>query len=194
MSYVLVLAQSVLAAVFAWSAVGKAAGRARFADFRDELAGMGLLPRAAVTPVAAAVVAAEAAVPPLLVWPGARGAGLLVALALLTAFAGAIAVVLARGTVASCRCFGGSPAPFGRRHLVRNGVLAAVAVGGLVAVGRGGGGPVHPAGVAVTVLAGAVVVAAVVFADDLADLVSGTRPAPPRVTRPPARARARGGR
>ena len=170
MSYLSVGARVLIGLVFLVSAGTKLRGRGSFVAFRSSLADMRLLPPALVGPVAAAVVAAEAAIPVLLLPPATQAAGFAVALLLLLAFSVGIARVLATGTAASCRCFGVSAAPFGRRHLVRNGALAAVAAAGLVAAVTASADGARPAGIAV--VAGAALVAAlvVVMLDDVVEL------------------------
>lgn len=139
-SSLLVFSYCLLATVFLMSGVGKAYSGGQFRGFAESLRAMRLLGDAAVVPVSAAVVAAELAVPLLIAAyavPGLSLAGLGLAAGLLASFTAAIIVVLRRGTPASCRCFGGSgAAPFGRRHVVRNLVLIAVAGGGAVATLR----------------------------------------------------------
>ncbi|MGK8521425.1 MauE/DoxX family redox-associated membrane protein [Nocardia asteroides] len=61
--------------------------------------------------------------------PWVSGVAALVALLLLAVFTAAIARLLRRGEHPSCSCFGGvSAAPIGRKTLVRNGLLAVLAV------------------------------------------------------------------
>ncbi|MFD0823666.1 MauE/DoxX family redox-associated membrane protein, partial [Micromonospora zhanjiangensis] len=66
--------------------------------------------------------------------------GFALATALLAAFTVTVAVVLRRGTPASCRCFGeAAAAPFGRHHLVRNVALTVVAgTGGYASIAAPG--------------------------------------------------------
>jgi hypothetical protein len=116
----------VTVGVFALAVVGKLRAPATFVA---SLADFGL--RRARRPVAYAVIAAEAAVIPLvlLVPP----AGLALATLLLLAFAAVIAVTLGRGARPSCRCFGTKSAPLRGAHVARNLALAALAVAGLFA-------------------------------------------------------------
>lgn len=137
MAYVEVFSRCLIGVVFLVSAWGKRPGSGRFRQFSDSLAAMRLLPARAVVPVAGVVVALETAVVllllPLPVRPLAV-AGFALAIVLLLGFAVSIGLVLRRGVQASCRCFGGSgAAPFRRHHIVRNLVLVALAVAGVVA-------------------------------------------------------------
>lgn len=116
------------------------------------------------------MAAAEAAVVVLLAVPATRTAGFVAAAALLAVLTAGIAVVLARGTTAPCRCFGASATPLSARHLVRNGVLVVVAVLGLAA-------PAGPPGIGpalVATLAGAVAGLLVTVADDVVELFAPT--------------------
>ncbi|BEL05301.1 methylamine utilization protein MauE [Actinoplanes sichuanensis] len=173
MSYALVGARVLIGLVFAVSAVTKLRA---FAAFRVSLAAMRVVPRPLVGPVAVGVVAAESAIPVLLLVPGAQAAGFVVAVLLLAAFSAGIARVLATGTTASCRCFGVSAAPFGRHHLYRNAVLTVVAAAGLIAAVRPGQGPA-PAGAAVAAGAAAVAALVVVMLDDIVELFRPEQPA-----------------
>jgi thiol-disulfide isomerase/thioredoxin len=99
---------------------------------------------------------------------GPAGFGL--ALGLSLAFAAGIGAALRRKERAPCRCFGVSTAPLGRTHLARNAVVGAAAVAGLALTSLVPPGAVHPAGVVLTVLVGAVLAALVVRMDDLVAL------------------------
>ncbi|MEU8110420.1 MauE/DoxX family redox-associated membrane protein [Nonomuraea muscovyensis] len=149
--------------VFAFTAVSKLRDFGGFARSLPELVPVG---HALVRPLAAAVVALEVLVPVLVAVPAAMPYGLGVALILLAAFTAAIAVALARGRKAPCRCFGVSAAPLGARHLVRNGLLGLAAVLALLLPGGQGatGGTVVAAGAA---LIGAILIASY---DDIVDL------------------------
>ncbi|SCL71060.1 Methylamine utilisation protein MauE [Micromonospora citrea] len=179
MSYVSGFSQCLLALVFLASAAGKLRGRPAFRAFADSLRTMDLLPARMVVPVAGAVVAAEAVVPLLLApLPGAAltTVGFALAAALLAAFTVAVAVVLRRGTQASCRCFGeAAAAPFGRHHLARNVVLTVVAgIGGYAASGDPG---TTVGTAALSVPLGVVGALVVVRLDDLVALFSPAAPA-----------------
>ena len=128
---------------------------------------MRVVPARRVRVVAVAVAGAEAVVPVLLAVPATAVAGFGLAVLLLGAFTLAVGVVLRRGTAASCPCFGASAAPFGARHLVRNGALLAAGVLGAVTVGEGSG---QAGGVLLAVLTGAVLASLVARLDDLVAL------------------------
>ncbi|MEU7854349.1 MauE/DoxX family redox-associated membrane protein [Nonomuraea sp. NPDC049141] len=150
MTYLSFAGHWLLGVVFAISAVSKLRGRVAFTEFVATT--RNLLPsrwRALSMTVSAVVVVLEAAVPVLLSVPGWRPGGLGLAMILLAGFGAGIAAALRRGERTACRCFGVSRAPLGIRHLVRNSLLAAVAVLALV------GGNSHPADAAGLVVAGA---------------------------------------
>ena len=121
--------RAALAFLFAVAATHKlrdmAAFRGTFADYR-------LIPDA----VAWAVPAAEAAVALLLLAPGTSAIGKAGAVALLVAYAAAIGVNLARGRRhIDCGCAGPhARRPIGAGLVVRNALLAAVALGALAPV------------------------------------------------------------
>lgn len=167
MVYAAVVCRVFVGVVFAASAFGKLRGRRAFGEFAAGLGAMEVVPGAWVRPVAAAVVGTEAAVAVLLAAPATTGAGLALAVLLLAVFTGAIALVLRRGTRASCPCFGAATTPFGVRHLARNGVLVAVAVTGLA---TNGPGSAAAGGVLLAVLTGTVAASLVVRLDDVVDL------------------------
>ncbi|MFC4070254.1 MauE/DoxX family redox-associated membrane protein [Actinoplanes subglobosus] len=180
MSHVLVGARVLIGLVFVVSAFTKLRA---FAAFRASVTGMRVVPPSLTGPVAVVVVAAETAIPVLLLAPGTPAAGFVVAVLLLLAFSAGIARVLTAGTTASCRCFGVSAAPFGRHHLYRNGVLAVAAVAGLVAAvlptGAGAGGPAPgagPAGDAIAAGVAAVAALAVIMLDEIVGLFRAPLP------------------
>ncbi|MEV4378059.1 MauE/DoxX family redox-associated membrane protein [Streptosporangium sp. NPDC049644] len=163
-------------AVFALSALSKVRSRKAFGEFlaatRTLLATSVRASQVSGTAARTAgmmVVAAEVAITVLVALPSTARAGFGVAALLLLCFSVAIVATLRRGVRTECRCFGPSSAPLSRRHLVRNGVLLAVALGGLITA-EGRGERVHPAGVAIAVGAALVAAALVVRFDDLADL------------------------
>lgn len=174
MSHVLVGARVLIGLVFVVSAFTKLRA---FGAFRASVAGMRVVPPALTGPVAAVVVAAETAIPVLLLAPGTPAAGFVVAVLLLGAFSAGIARVLATGTTASCRCFGVSAAPFGRHHLYRNGVLAVAAAAGLVAaVLPSGVGAAGSAGDAIAAGVAAVAALVVIMLDEIVGLFRAPLP------------------
>jgi hypothetical protein len=156
----------LIAVVFAVSAVGKMRTAPVRLAFRRSLADMAVLPTRAVGTVAAAVPILEAAVVVLLVVPPTAALGCLLALALLVTFTTGIAIVLRRGTQAGCLCFGTTERPYGPRHLVRNGLLAAVALAGAVASGH----PIDLPGALIAVAAGVLAALVLVTFDEMLDL------------------------
>jgi hypothetical protein len=172
MGYVVLGCRCVVGLVFAASVVGKLRGRRPYAGFvaaTGRLAPVWVTSRVPVGVMAGGVVAAEVAVPVLLVPTGTAWAGFVLAGLLALAFAMAVLAALRRGDRAPCHCFGVSARPVGGVHIVRNLVLTAAAGLGLAA-GAVAAGPLEPAGVLAAVVAGAVVGAVVVAADDVAEL------------------------
>lgn len=167
MAYVEVFSRSLIGLVFLLSAVSKLPVGNRFEEFVGSLAAMRVLGRRYARPVAAVVVAGEAAVPVLLLLLPLPG--FVVAALLLLGFCAAIVTVLRRGTPAACRCFGGAkPARFQWHHVVRNAVLIAVAGVGIAAVASGPSLPWQT--VVVTAPAGLIVAVLVARLDDLVEL------------------------
>ncbi|QYC42071.1 hypothetical protein Nocox_22335 [Nonomuraea coxensis DSM 45129] len=160
MPYIELGCRAVLCFVFLAALAGKATGWRAFVSSVP-----GLAPGLPAAPVAVAVLAAESAAVALLVL-GER-AGFVLAAVMTAAFAAAILQALRRGSAATCRCFGVTAAPLGRAHVVRNLLLVAVAVIGWATPG----GSVELAGVALALVAAAVLAAVLVLFDDLADLL-----------------------
>ncbi len=198
----LALAMLALGAwVFTISAAAKVRGRRAYRAFAAGLRESGLVPGRALPATAAALAGGEAAIGAGLAGAVAaelatgRGAvpwaeaALALAAALTAVLAAGVAVVVRRGTQASCACFGARPGrPLGRAHLARNLVLLAALGTGLVTSPlAGGSGP--PAAAALGVAAGSVAALVIIRWEDLADLFSPgvVITAPPRA---PARAQA----
>jgi hypothetical protein len=162
--------------VFAISSASKLHGRMAFSEFlrTTRILAVATIPghevsRDGARRIGIAVVCGETAVPVLLVVPGTAGVGLGIAVLLLTVFGVGIAAAMRRGLRTSCRCFGSAAAPLGRRHLVRNAMLAAAAATGL-AFGPDRVGQVEPTGLVVAGAGALIVAALVVRLDDLIDL------------------------
>jgi hypothetical protein len=180
MSYLATACQTTLVLVFLAAATGKVRGRTAFTEFARSTRTMlaSAVPgwsvhRRVLRRVAGAVVATEFAVPAAVAVPGLARLGDAVAIALLAMFSGGIAAAVRRGVDASCHCFGGSSAPVGPQHLVRNAVLFAVAVGGLVAGPARLAGP-NRGGLVVALAAAVVLAVLVVRLDDLVALFAPT--------------------
>src|ERR1700729_2016602 len=119
------LARLMLGCTFALSSIAKLAAPART---REGLVEFGI-PLMLATPLAAALVIAEMAAAILVLLPVTARQGALAALILLSAFSVGIGVNLTRGRRPACNCFGQlRSTPIGWPTLVRNGVLAAIAV------------------------------------------------------------------
>ena len=178
MRYVELVGRSLLALVFLVAVVGKLRGRAAFAEFAGSVAQFGLLPTGWVGPAARAAVAVEALVVVLLPLPVTALAGYLLATGLLGVLTGAMLAAVRRGRRPVCRCFGTGGTAIGARHVVRNALLAAVAVAGLVLSLAASGPPRLAAGL-LAVVAAVPLAALVVRLDDLVDLFA-SHPSTPR--------------
>jgi hypothetical protein len=131
---------------------------------------MGVLPRPWVRPVALLVLIGEFAVWISLATPFwiTVLVGFAVAAGLLVSFAFGIGAAVRRGSTVPCRCFGSSNSPLGRRHLIRNIVLATFSIAG--AAGSALAAPVSATGVLVAVAVGLLLGAGVVLLDDILEL------------------------
>ncbi|MBO3736969.1 MauE/DoxX family redox-associated membrane protein [Actinoplanes flavus] len=119
--------QIVLGLTFAVAVAGKVRSRAAWRAFAGSVADLGLVPAAAVRPLAVLTVAAEAAVVAAMAVPGLTRPGFLLALALLAGLTGGVVAVLRAGRRVDCHCFGGTPEAYGPPHVVRNLLLLTVA-------------------------------------------------------------------
>ncbi|MET8863873.1 MauE/DoxX family redox-associated membrane protein [Nonomuraea sp. NPDC004580] len=158
----------MLAVVFLAAAVSKVRNRRDRAAFRTSLGAFGVKARFRPA-VAAAVIAGELATAALLAADATALAGLALGSALLIAFAVTIGAVLRRGSSVSCRCFGASTQPLGRRHLVRNALLLLVAAAGVTGTAPAAGW--DPGALLVAGFMAVIVAALVISYDDLVSAV-----------------------
>lgn len=166
--YLDVVCRALVGATFVAAAIGKLRHPAAFLA---DLSAMSVVPVRYVHAVAVVSVLCEAAVGPLLLAPRTVRAGAALAVVLLVAFIAVIAVVLRRGAVVSCPCFGVTRSPLGPRHLVRNAVLLLAAV---VALAGPGSGPLSSE-VVPAIGAGLVAATVIIRLDDLVALFGDTR-------------------
>ncbi|MFI7705559.1 MauE/DoxX family redox-associated membrane protein [Nonomuraea sp. NPDC049480] len=174
MDYVVSACRFVIGAIFLVAVCGKAlrpSARAALAALVSGIAGT-----ARPGPVVVAVICAEAGTVVLVAVPGTARAGLVVAAALLAMFAAAIGVGLRREVSVPCGCFGRAGAPLGAAHLLRNVLLTVIALTGTVAARPGVPAGSELAGVALSLIAGAVLTLVFVFFDDIAALFAVSDP------------------
>jgi uncharacterized membrane protein YphA (DoxX/SURF4 family) len=125
------IAAGILAATFAWAAIGKFVDRN---GTRTATQALGV-PAPYATPIAAALPVVEILAAGLILLPPFRIVGALGCLGLLLAFSFAIARTLRAGEAPRCHCFGSRSAqPIDRSLLTRNAALALLAF--VVLVGR----------------------------------------------------------
>ena len=125
MSWIVLVARLVLAAVFVASALGKARDRV---GTRAALAGFGV-PARWVPAGSLLLPLAELTVGVLLLIPAAAAGGGVGALVLLSGFSVAIAANLGRGRTPDCHCFGRlRSAPISTQLIWRNAALAVLAL------------------------------------------------------------------
>jgi hypothetical protein len=137
----------VLTVVFGVAALEKGSTLRRIRLFAESLES--IEPRLFSTRVrrmggALSVALAEAGTCILLIISSTSLAGLCVALTLLLSFAAVIGSVLRSGRAAHCHCFGAEGTPFSASHIIRNGILAAVALIGIGSRVATGAMPVLP--------------------------------------------------
>ncbi|MFE5086843.1 MauE/DoxX family redox-associated membrane protein [Streptomyces mirabilis] len=164
-----------MGAEFGDPAVHQHGDRVRFAQGEESARSMGVPARLSRLLAVAVVVGECAAVVLLALGPGGAP-GFVLTLLLLAAFTIGIVRTLRSGTKASCACFGASTAPIGRRHVVRNTVLLALAVCGLAAALAGTPAPTQAAGVLIAAFGALVGALLVIFTDELGTLFDDGAP------------------
>jgi hypothetical protein len=159
----------VLGVVFAVAFGSKLRSRAAYAEFTDSLSDIGWLRGPVRAAASVAVPAAEAAVVVLLALPWTVLGGWVAALTLLAVFTVVTGREAARGHRVRCRCFGAGAARIGPAQLVRNVLLVAAALAGLV-IEPGSHGAAGAAGLVVAVGIALLAAVALIRWDDLAYL------------------------
>jgi hypothetical protein len=164
----------LLALVFGVAVVGKLRTRRAFTEFTDSLKGLVFVSDAAGFPVAVAIAGLETISVVALAINDTVQAGFALSAITLGALTAGIGVALLSQSQIECRCFGADGGTLSVRHLTRNALLLALAIGGFassVAWSGRGDAPQHAvlAAAAVGVLLGALIVRW----DDLAFLVLG---------------------
>lgn len=163
--------RALLVLVFAAAVSGKLRpGPDGMAGFTRWVGSLRVLPSRLSRPAAYATPAAEAGIAVLLLLPWTQAAGFGCAAVLLAAFAIATWTVHRRGIEATCRCFGPSTAVLGPRHVARDTLLTAAALGGLALRTLATPGPAAVPALAVGLAAGALLALAVLFLDDITAL------------------------
>jgi len=197
---VAVLAMS--AVVFTASATAKLRSRAAYREFRAGLRATRLVRERLLSRTAVILVVAETATAAglagalVLRITGSPGAFQLaesaftVAAVLIVVLAAGVAVVIRRGTMARCPCFGSTSArPLGVAHLVRNACLLLPLLAGLACCPLNHDRPAL-AGSVLAVASGLVVALLLIRWDDLAALLApipSAKPVPPATPGRPAR-------
>jgi hypothetical protein len=168
--YVALAARVIIGVLFLGAAASKVRSAAAREAFRTAVSA--LVPRAPAGALSVGVIAAEVVIVVLVALPVTAVAGLLLAVAVLTAFSFSVWAALRRGVRTSCRCFGWSETPLSRTPIVRNAVLVVVAVAGVFGALSAPVGGLHPGGTALSISVALVLVVGLSFADDLAFLWS----------------------
>lgn len=171
MPYLAPACQGLLIVIFLVSATGKLRSARALRELGASLAQTGLVRGDLGMPVGVALAAAEATLVAALLVPATTRLGFGGAAVLMAILSAGVFAVLQRGTVASCRCFGSSTAPLSARHLVRNGLICAVAVAGLLASSE----DIPLAGQLTAGLVGAVLSLPLILVDDVFDLWAPAR-------------------
>jgi Methylamine utilisation protein MauE len=155
--------------VFAVSAFSKLRSGPAYRAFAAWLAGLPLSSARARQTAAPVIAVAEAAIVVLLALPWTVLGGFLTATVALAVFTGGTFLAVRRGAGEPCQCFGTSAAPLGFRHAIRNMLLCVAAVAGAATAS---GGLAHPAGIALSLAAGAGAAVFVLFLDDIAAVLA----------------------
>ena len=170
MGYMVLACRYLLGVVFAMSVAGKVRHRTAFAEFVAALRGMHVVPWMLAPTAAAAVVALEALVPLGLLSRYTAPVAFALVVALMVGFGWAIVHSVRRGYSGSCRCFGPASAPPRYRHLVRNLLVAAVALVGIYGLSAAPPAGIRWAGAAAAGFAAAVLASLIVRFDDVVEL------------------------
>lgn len=174
MNNVVLGCRALLVGVFLISLLSKVRGKRAYADFRRSVVGWRVLSRRRSALAAAIAVAGETATVVLLALPWTRWVGFVSGAGLLAAFTAGIVVVLRRGQLATCRCFGTSSTALNPTHVIRNVGLLVVCAVGAIGVVVSTGPPPDLAGSALALATAAMALLFVVRFDDVVALLAPT--------------------
>ncbi|MGH8908662.1 MAG: MauE/DoxX family redox-associated membrane protein [Egibacteraceae bacterium] len=136
MSYLLIGQRCLLAAVFGVAFIGKVRDASRFKNFVTSIQKLTRFPARTATFVALTIVICEGAAGALLAFPFApqlaSKVGFALAAGLLAVFIAVVVRAVRGGVLAECRCFGRSGSVMSNAMIVRNLLLMAFAVPGII--------------------------------------------------------------
>lgn len=185
--YVTYFSRTLLICVFLLAIAGTMWSKKSRRSFKREVSNIPFLPRRMSPAVAATVVLLELAIVALLMTGGTAHGGLILALALLTAFTVSLLTTNRGDWHSSCNCFGALERTTRQTALVRNALLLAAAALGLLGVAA----PPPPEYTGATVVAVQVVAGVAVLTWRIASpLIDALLTAP--ATGPPSRIRIEG--
>jgi len=165
-TYAALACRGLIGLVFAVAAVTKVRSPGAYRDFASWLAALPV-PVTGNRALPVAFIAAEVAIVTLVAVPVTATAGLLLAAGCLAVMTAGAAVIVKRGARVSCQCFGPSSSPLGARHILRDGILLAIALAGTLGTSRGSA---SPSGIALSLVVALIGATFVVFSDDLVAL------------------------
>ncbi|MFI6316900.1 MauE/DoxX family redox-associated membrane protein [Nonomuraea sp. NPDC050556] len=165
----MLICQVLVGATFAYATWTKLRSRTAYREFAGSVRAFRLLPRRLENPAAVTFVAAELAAGAAVVVPSTAAVGFSLAAALLALFSGAIVATILRGRRVFCRCFGASEHRAGWPQVIRNALLLAASVTGLIGslVPRPAPAPAELAVACTAGIAGALLISRF---DDIVDL------------------------
>lgn len=132
MVYVGISCQVLLGSVFFMAIIGKLHSRAAIAAFVDSIGQVHTLVPRLSWPTAIAVLITESLIVALLAFPATIRFGYLLAVVVLSLFSLVITIARRAGRNISCQCFGSDAGAMRASHLLRNCLLAFIAVLGLL--------------------------------------------------------------
>ncbi len=168
--------QAAVCVTFVLAAAGKTVRAGAFGDFRRALPRMLPVPRQAARAAALVVVSLEVTIALTVAVPALALAAFLLAIAMMAVFTASIVLMIRRGSVEPCHCFGMSSRPPGRPDVVRNLALLLISLLGAMAAATWPGTVDVPlAGVVLCAAVGGVVALLLVNIAEIGDLLKAPR-------------------